>query len=61
MNETSIPRHRPVLKPTIILSENNMNADITAKIYALHNTLLSFSIHENDDANGAVNRNYLQD
>jgi hypothetical protein len=38
-----------------------MNANITAKIYALHNTLLSFSIHENDDANGAVNRNYLQD
>jgi hypothetical protein len=58
MNETSIPRQRPVLKPTIILSENNMNANIKAKIYALHNTLLSFSIQENDKANGAVNTNY---
>jgi hypothetical protein len=58
MNETSIPRQRPVLKPTIILAENNMNANIKAKIYALHNTLLSFSIQENDKANGGVNTNY---
>jgi len=43
------------------LSENNMNANIKAKIYALHNTLLSFSIQENDKANGAVNTNYSQD
>jgi hypothetical protein len=35
-----------------------MNANIKAKIYALHNTLLSFSIQENDKANGGVNTNY---
>ncbi|MFZ0554426.1 MAG: hypothetical protein WBL68_02715 [Nitrososphaeraceae archaeon] len=59
MNETSIPKQRPVLKPTIILLENNMNANIKAKIYALHNTLLLFSIQENDKANGALCRTYL--
>jgi hypothetical protein len=44
MNETSIPRQRPVLKPTIILLENNMNAYIKARIYALYNSLLLFNI-----------------